>query len=457
MRLLSPADYGLVAISTAVLTLVTMVAELGFGAAIVQAHSPTEAEVRSVFGASIAFSAMCAIALAAIAPWLGEIYSAPQVAPLIQAASLTLVLTSVATVPDAFLRREMSFVRLSVIELAAGLLATVTTVMLALAGYGVWSLVLGPLAAAAMRTVLVYLSWRKRLWPSLNVAQARRMLDFGLKVAVSRAASFVFGQADVVIGARLLTKSELGTYSIAMHLALMPMTKLMSVLNTVAFPAIAEIARSDEAPLTPALQKGLRLVGHVVIPMLWGLGSLSPWLVPVLLGDSWAGAVAPLQLVCIALPLRLVSVLLSTAMQALGEAGVDLRNTLTGIAILPLCFLAGGQFGAVGLAAAWLAGLPTLMLLNLRRASVHLGFGVGGVARALAPPVVISLAMAAAIHLAAHVLDARAGTIVGVGVLALVGAGTYLASLWLFDKESARSLLVLFAGSRRASSANATG
>lgn len=456
MRLLAPSDYGLVAICTAVLTLATLVAELGFGAAIVQAPSPTPAEVRSVFGASLLFSLACAAGLAGVAPLLGRLYAAPQAVPMMQVAALTLVLASLATVPDAFLRREMAFARLSVIEFVTGLMATAMTVLLAVEGYGAWALIIGPVAGAAIRVALVHAASRPWVPPSLDIRPARSMLNYGFKVAVARLASFVFGQADVMIGARMLSKPELGVYSIAMHLAMLPMTKLMGVLNTVAFPAIAGMDRhGGEASLL--LLRGLRVVGHVAIPLLWGLGAVAPWLLPVLIGPGWAGAVLPLQIVCVALPLRMVSVLLSTTLQGLGQAGTDLRNTLTGVLLLPGLFLAGSMRGAEGLAVAWLVGLPLLVALNVRRAAVHLGFGIAQVVRSLGPPVLCSLAMVAFIALGATALGKTASTVIGVAVLCTGGAACYLVLLWLFDRASATTLLGLVGARRGASDETAVG
>ena len=447
MRILAPSDYGLVAICTAVLTLAALVAELGFGAALVQAVSPTREQVRSVFGASLLFSLACALALVAAAPLLGALYAAPQAVPMMQVSALTLVFSSLATVPDAFLRREMAFARISVIEFSTGLFGTIVAVALAVAGFGAWSLIVGPVASTAVRAALIQATSSHGVMPSFNIRPARGLLSYGLKVVVARLASFVFGQADVLIGAWMLSRAELGVYSIAMHLAQLPMTKLMGVLNTVAFPAIAQLNRTQEVAAVLLLQ-GLRIVSHVVVPLLWGLGAVSPWLLPLLLGPGWAGAVAPLQIVCLALPLRLVSVLLSTALQGLGQPGTDLRNTLTGVLLLPLLFGVGSLYGANGLALAWLVGLPLLLGLNIRRASVHLGFGITQVLRSLAPSMLYSLGMVATVTLTAAALGALANTIAGVLGLCLEGGLCYLGLLWLFDRASAKALLELFAGRR---------
>ncbi|MQM29104.1 MAG: hypothetical protein CRU78_00535 [Candidatus Accumulibacter phosphatis] len=451
MRLLAPTDYGLAAICSAVLMLASLIAEFGFGAAIVQAATLSREEVRSVFGASLLFSSLCAGAVALAAPLLGNFYRAPEAVPMIQVAMTTLILSSFATLPDAYLRRDMAFARISVVEFCTAITATLVTVSLAAGGAGVWSLIVGPVAGSAMRTMMVFAMARVWITPSLNIRIARRLLSYGLKITVSRMASYVLGQSDVLIAGRVLAKSELGVYSVAMHLAMLPMGKLMGVLNTVTFPAIAEVNRNGGDVLSHLLGS-LRMIGHVVVPLLWGLAAVAPWVIPVLIGPAWNGAVLPLQIVCVALPLRLVSTLLATALQGLGHAGLDLRNTLTGVVLLPPLFAIGSVQGVEGLAAAWLVGLPLLLIVNLRRARGILGFGIRAVLKALAPPLLCSATMAAAVTLTGHALGPATLTVPGLIGICVFGALCQLLLLWHFDRGSASGLLKLVRRPRQAES-----
>jgi len=220
------------------------------------------------------------------------------------------------------------------------------------------------------------------------------------------------------------------------------MGKLMGVLNTVAFPAIADVNRNKGDVLSHLLGS-LRMIGHVVVPLLWGLAAVAPWVIPVLIGPAWNGAVLPLQIVCVALPLRLVSTLLATALQGLEHAGLDLRNTLTGAVLLPPLFAIGSLQGAEGLAAAWLVGLPLLLAVNMRRARGVLGFGLQAVLKALAPPLLCSATMVAVVTLTARALGPTALTVPGLIGSCLVGALCQLLLLWYFDRRSASALLKL--------------
>lgn len=442
MRLLAPQDYGLAAICTAIMAIVAMAAEFGIGAGLVQATRLEPRQLRSVFGAALLFSLAGAAVVAAAAPLLAWFFKAPEAERLIQASALQLVLAPLATMSDAHLRRGLRFRTSSIIDFVAIIAATTATVLLAWHGSGVWALVLGPLIGACMRVVLLNLLVPQRLLPSFDLRPARALIGFGFKVALSRIASYVFGQSDVLIAGRLLSKTALGEYAVAMHLAMLPVARAMSIVNQVAYPVIAQLNR-DGGSIQPILLRGLRLFSYVVMPVLWGLAAVSPWLVPAALGPHWEGAVLPLQIVALALPLRLLSVLLSSVIQGMGHAGLDLRNSVTGIVVLPCCFLVGAQFGAIGLALAWLIGLPILITLNLRRSQPMLGIGLGAALRALSKPLALSAAMAGCVTVAGQWGEVHWG--IWPALMAAIAAGvvSYLGLLWTLDKESVRQMLRL--------------
>jgi teichuronic acid exporter len=442
LRLLAPSDYGLAALSSSVLSVVAMVAELGLGAGLVQARTLTRRQLRSVFGAALLFALLGVAAIVLAAPGLAIFFREAQVAPLMQVASLHLLLAALSTVPDAMLRRSMSFKSVSIIELGSGVVASLVTLALAWRGAGVWSLVIGPLAGAALRSVLLHAVSEERLWPSLRLSPAREQIGFGANVSLARIVSALLQQADVLIGGRQLSKAALGEYSVSFQFATLPVSKFMGVLNLVAYPAIAQLSR-DGADLRPHLLHGLRLLGHTLLPVLWGMAAVAPSLVHVVLGHSWQGAVLPLQLVCLAAPFRLVATLLSTVVQGSGRADLDLRNTVTTAVILPLCFLIGVQWGAVGLAAAWLVGLPIALGFNLQRAQPLLRLRSWELARALRLPATASAVMAFIVASLGHMLAGWVDNVVGLTCLVFAGATSQLALLWLLDRDSLRDLLAM--------------
>lgn len=440
MRTLLPQDYGLAALCSSTISIIAIIAEFGIGASIVQAKSFEEEEVRSVYGASILFYSVCALALIVSSPALAWFFRAPEVTALIRVSALQFVFAPFAVIPEAMLRRDLRFSRISVVEFTAAICASLVTIVMAYRGAGVWSIVVGPVASSAIRLMMLYLLAPLPTWPSFRLSPAKNLLNFGYKVAVSRIIGSVFGQIDILIAGRFLSKSALGEYSVAMTLAMLPVNKAMGIINQVAYPMIAQMRR-DSVAMQPALLGSLRLFAYVLIPLLWGMAAVSDWLVPILVGSSWKNAVLPLQLVCVALPVRMISVMLSSVLHGLGHAGLEMRCTITGVALLSICFLAGASFGAVGLASAWLIGLPIMVALNIWRSKDVLGFGLLQVLRALSKPIALSACMCVIVLTVGHVMASDLSASITLLITVTTGAIVYLGLLWTLDRANARTLL----------------
>jgi len=153
--------------------------------------------------------------------------------------------------------------------------------------------------------------------------------------------------------------------------------------------------------------------------------------------------VLPMQIVCLALPLRMISVLLSSVLQGMGQAGMEVRNTMTGVVLLPLCFLAGAPFGATGLALAWLVGLPLLIVVNLHRARDVMKLTIRDALLALSKPVALSGVMAASTLALGHGLGPQLSDWLRLSMLVPCAIALYLVLLWTLDRPCAIKLISL--------------
>ena len=165
--------------------------------------------------------------------------------------ALQFLLMIFAVIPSAQLSRQLQFRTLSVTELSAAVAGSLTTLTLALAGAGVWALVVGGLLTTLWTSIALNVAAPFLKWPRLSLTGTRSLVFFGGKVTLSRLLWLTYSQADVVIVGRLLGKDELGVYSVALHLASLPAQRLNAIVNQVSFPAFARIqGDAENSPLT---------------------------------------------------------------------------------------------------------------------------------------------------------------------------------------------------------------
>lgn len=397
MRVLAPADYGLMAMVAVVISIATTVAELGLGASIVQARSLPPEELAQVAGVVVLLNLAIGGAVALGAPLVALAFGEPRLTVLVQVMSLQFLFGAIGSVPQALMSRSLKFKRTAWIELVSGLTISVATLVLALSQFGVWSIVIGNLAGGAVRTFLLA-SFGETVRPDFRLRGIRAHLSYGGIVTMTRMGWDLILQTDIMIASRFLSSSAIGTYSVGLHLATLPMQKMMSVVNQVAFATVARL-QEDRVRLRDGLMSAFRLATLMSVPLLWGLSSCAPEVVGIVLGPKWAAAVFPVQVMALVIPLRLVSGIMWTAITAVGRADTYLQVMMIGVVVFPSSFLIGVQWGLKGLAIAWPIAWLVNFVVSFPRVVKAIGLSLPDIAGAVAVPLVAGLPMAAAIAL----------------------------------------------------------
>ena len=450
IRLLAPADYGLMALSAVVMSTFAGIAELGLGASLVQARNPTRIDLARVSGALILTNSAYALTVCLGAPVLSDAFGQPDLRRIVQVSSAQFILGALAAVPESLAYREMRFKWLAAADIAAGVATSAITLVLAVSGFGVWALVLGNLAGIAVRTVML-IAGGTVVRPDFSLRGIGPYLRFGGAWSVSRFAWQLTYQADVLIAGRFLSHEAVGLYSVAVQLANLPLQKTMSILNQVAFPAIARL--QEELPrMRRRLLEAIRLLGLGATPALWGVCAVAPEFVAIVLGKQWSAVALPMQAVALVAPLRIVSGIFSTALSALGRADMSLANNLVSLVVFALAFLYGVRWGLEGLAGAYAVAVVISFVLNFPRSSRVLGISARQLCAACRSSLISGLAMLAAVtcaRLAVHDLS----EIIRLPALIALGAVAYLGTSSLLDRAAWTDVKKLVAALRAPASA----
>lgn len=432
LRLLEPADYGLMAIVATLTGIAAAVAEFGLGVSMIQARELERSLLERLAGVVIVFHLAMTALMVALAPLAAWFFQNDRLSLLIQVASVQFLFAAAAAVPQALAVRAMNFPWLARTELASMVAGSMCSLALALQGAGVWALVGGMLAATAARSLMLVVRGHN-VRPSFRFAGLGAHLGYSSKMASSNVLWMAVSQSDVIVGGRLLASDALGLYSVALHLATLPMNKIMGSVNQVVFAAVARL-QEDSARLRMRLLQGTRLTAALSIGIMWGAAAVAPELVRVVIGSKWEAAIVPLQLIALVVPLRMFAMLMATAVGAVGAANVNLRNTLTAAAIWPLCFVVGAQWGAIGLAAAWLAASPLTFAWNARRIGAALGLRIGELMRSALAPAVAGGVMVAAIN-AVRFAGSDWSDLMRLPLLIASGALGYVCVLFTLDRR----------------------
>jgi PST family polysaccharide transporter len=429
-RLLSPADFGLVALLGVAAGLIGIVAEFSIGAAIVRRANPDYLD--SAFWLNLTLGVVASGFLWMGAVPLAEYYGAPMLGKLARITALTFPVSALGAIHAGLLVRRMDFRALAIrngLGQAAGL---AIACLLAWKGYGASSIVLGNLAGAAVTTAIV---WKAEPWrPSLRVRAhcLRELVGFSGRLTGSALIGFWSRNFDQFLIGSLEGEAALGYYSRAYSLFLGPIRKIAGRVDAVLFPAFASI-RDDSAAIAALYLKASRLVSAITFPISFGLCAAAPEAIAVLFGPKWDGMVPFLRILA---PLGAIQSVLSMGgaiYLAKGRADLSLRVTThftlgTSLAVT-IGVLQGGSIGvAFGYAVFSLLAAPFIYLAAARLVGLCLSAQI----RNLSAIAAISAAMLIVVLSGSFLLPPTLPPILRLMILVGAGACFYFLCFLLF-------------------------
>ncbi len=441
IRILSPTDYGLFAMTSVVLVLFGLLNGYGFANAAIAQRDGGKDQLRQLFGLLIVVNVGLTALQILLAPLVAAYYRQPIIADLLRVQALIYLTNPFQALGYAVLSRAMDFRRQAQVNVASALLSTATALGCALAGFGVWTLVAAPFVlftSRALGTITVARAW---IWPSFNFRGARALAGFGGTIMAGQFFWFMQTQADIIIAGRTFAPHELGFYTTALFLSQVFVNKVVPPLNEVAFSAYAQI-QDDLTAVAAGFLKSVRVVMAIAMPFCFGLAAVAGPAVRVILGEKWLASAPVVQLLSLAMPFMTLLVLFGPAANACGHPRITTRSAMLGAVLMPLCYIVGVQWGAPGIAASWLVAYPLLTAISALWIMPLIGVRAAALRAALLPPVLGAIAMAMGVTLLDRVLP-EVPALPRLGLLVVTGGAIYGGWMLVFARDQLHELVKL--------------
>ncbi|WP_174298488.1 lipopolysaccharide biosynthesis protein [Sphingomonas bacterium] len=440
IRILSPTDYGLFAMTQVVLVLLNMLNGYGLASGLVRQREVSHREVRQLFGMLLLLNGGLAAGQSLLAPLAAAYYRQPIVAELLRVQALLYLATPFIALPQALLGRAMDFRHQAKANICASIASAATALGGALAGWGVWTLVAAPLAMFMVRAVALTIAARSLVWPSFDFRGAGHLARYGGIMAAGQLTWFAQSQADVFIAGRWFTPHVLGLYTTGLFLTQIFVSKFVPPLNEVAFTAYARMQSRPEL-LAEGFLRAVRVVMLIALPFYLGLAATAGPLVATVLGPKWVEAVPVVRLLALAMPFMTLQILLTPACDARGRPGIGVQNGATGAAILALAFLIAVRWGATALAGAWIVAYPAYLGISLRRSLPIIGTRASDLAAAIGPPVLAASAMALIVTTTDSLMPTLPA-MMRLALLVVIGGAGYAGWLAIFARPLLREVAI---------------
>lgn len=430
-RLLVPEDFGLMALAILAIGVLNLFSDFGFGSAQVVRQDLDRRAQGTVFTVILVTAAVVAALSAASSPVVAAIFDEPRVVPVLIVLAVHTVPTAVGWFYETLLQRELEFRGRFRARLVESLTWAGVTIGLAVAGAGVWSLVVGHIVSTTAYSVALVIVAPYRVRPRFDARTARDVFSTGRGFVVQAASAFLRQNVDTFAVGRI-GAAALGFYSIAFRLGELPNAAIANPVAQATFPGFARLRARGEDVVRPFLAV-LRLIALITFPIGLVLSGAARPFVELLYGDRWLPAVGPVAVLGLWAAVRPVEATIAWLLNSIGEPGVVGRVSMVLLVPLVPALLVAAHYGGIT-AVAWVmvgqlvASVVALVVLAARRAGVP----IGSQWRAVRP-----LAMASVLAWGTTSLVARAsadmGSVPALAVPVLAGVATYLAVVSLAE------------------------
>lgn len=323
-RLLSPNDYGVIAILLVFITIADVFVNAGFGSALIQKKDADNMDFSSVFYFSIAFSVLVYAVIYLTAPVIASFYNMPVLKPTMQVLALRIPIAAINSVQQAYVSRNMQFKKFFYSTVSGTAASAVVGIGMAYSGYGVWALVGQYLSNAIVNTFVMFfvINWRPQLIFSLQ--RLKSLFSYGWKLLLSGVLDTGYQSLNSLLIGKFYTPIDLAFFDTGKKFPMVIVNNINASISSVLFPALA--SEQDEPEKVKAhTRKAIQISSYIMWPMMLGMAACADNIVSLVLTDKWLPAVPYMQIACITYGLWPIHTANLQAINAMGHSDILLK------------------------------------------------------------------------------------------------------------------------------------
>lgn len=323
-RLLSPTDYGTVALLGIFTAIAGVLADSGFGSALIQKKDATELDYNSVFYLSLALTSIMYVILFSIAPWVSRFYNIPELCPILRVVSISLLFNSINSIQGAELARKMLFHLSFRISMITTITSAVCGITLAFLGFGVWALVWTGLITSIVGTISRWfiIAWRPKLM--FSFAALKPLFKYGWKMTCSALLDTGFNNLYGLIIGKYYSRADLSFVNKGRNMPQLFMDNINGTLGRVSFPALAKM-QDDKLKLRESMRRMMVVSTFFVFPLLTIIAITSRNTILFLYGAKWESSAPYAMIACFMFALWPFHTINLQGIQAMGRSDIFLK------------------------------------------------------------------------------------------------------------------------------------
>lgn len=444
-RLLAPEDYGVIALVTVFTSILQVFVDSGLGTALVQKKNADEVDFSSVFYFNVLVCLTLYAGMFVAAPAIAKFYDNPIYVPLVRVLSLTLVISGLKNIQQAYVYRHMIFKRFFFSTLGGTIASAILGIVMAYAGFGVWALAAQYVSNTAIDTLILWITvpWRPK--KKFSWTKLKSLLSYGWKLLVSALLDTGYTSVWNLLIGKVYSSADLSFYDQGSKYPKAIIGTISNSIDSVLLPTMS-IVQDDRAQIKSMTRRSIVTSVYVMAPLMMGLAGCAEPLVSLILTDKWLPCVPYMRIFCITYMFWPVHSANLNAIKAMGRSDLFLRleilKKIIGIGLL-LCTM---RISVMAMACSLLISSVTSQIINSYPNWKLLNYRYLEQLRDILPSILLAVIMAVAVG-AVPLLGY--GNVFTLCIQIPLGAVIYVAGSAIFRLESFGYLLNMIEDRRR--------
>lgn len=434
MRLLSPVEYGLLAIISAFSAIASSVVDSGFSQALIQKQGATEKDYNSVFYLNIAISIVLYLILCLASVPVAKFYNAPAISEVMPVLALILPINALTLIHNTIKIKRMEFKVLSKTNLTASLVSGIIAISLALAGYGKWALVANILTLYVMRAILLWIQsdWRPKAEFSIN--SVKGLFRLGSRLFATGLITQTFNNIPQLIIGKAYGTAHAGLYSQSIKFKDILSQAVALPVQNVTFPAFATIQDEDEK-LKLSCRKVVNILSFALFPVMIGLVAVAEEAIYVAFKEQWLPAVPYFKILTLSAIFMPLTNICQNIMKAKAAGNLILTLELVKKTFALIIIIYAASISVMAMAWAYLIWMGFEMLVNIVFVRRVLDYRTSEQIRDTLPYLIMAGVMYCAVVLCGHLIGDVKPIILLTTKMA-IGVVVYLILAWIFKPDA---------------------
>ena len=297
-RILTPEDYGLIAVVTVITSILNVFIDSGMANALIQKKDADELDFSSVFYFNIIFCLILYICLFLAAPGIAKLYHAEELVAVVRVLGLSLVIAGIKNTQMSYVSRTMQFKRFFFATLGGTVIAAIVGVFMAYMGFGVWALITQQLVNSMIDTLILWFTvrWRPKL--VFSIGRLGTLLSFGWKILASNLLETIYNNIRTLIIGVVYSSKDLGIYNKGKSFPWLVIENINSSINSVLLPVMSS-KQDDTKTLKSMTQRSIKMSIYIMAPIMMGLCFVATPLIRLLLTEKWLPCITYMRIFCI--------------------------------------------------------------------------------------------------------------------------------------------------------------